>query len=212
MLDLPLHLREKLSFIHILGIASANLAPSILWMITPSFFEPISSRLHVSQFWKTVLIFLCSLSGFVVCPIVGLYSDNCTFKYGRRRIYIFTSLFMMIFGLILLTYCEEIGEYINPGNSSTTQQIIFGFSYLFLVTSGNIMQTPARSICTDVTPLSQQNLMANICSVFGGLGGFTVDWRIKTRKIHQFKSRTIHFIHFNIFVCVFNFNHYNCDT
>lgn len=187
MVDLPLHLRDQLSFIHILGIASANLAPSILWMITPSFFGPISSRLHVSQFWKSVLLFLCSFSGFIVCPIVGIYSDNSTFKWERRRIYIVSALFLMIFGLILLINCDEIGIYFNPLNPIPTQQFIFFISYLILVTAGNVMQTPARSICTDVTPLSQQNLMANICSVFGGLGGLLIDI-LGGLKLHKYTN------------------------
>ena len=57
------------------------------------------------------------------------------------------------------------------------------------MTAGNILQTPARSICTDVTPLHQQNLMANICSVFGGLGGVIVNI-IGGLKLEQYTSLT----------------------
>ena len=171
----PLHLREKLSFIHILGIAAANLAPSILWMVTPAFLEPISNELDVSQIWKTIILFLSSFAGFSVCPIVGIYSDRCTFKWGRRRIYMVISLFLIIIGFIILTYCSEIGEFLKPNDSKTIKQVIFISSYLFVIFAGNALQTPARSICSDVTPIHQQNLMANICSVFAGLGGFLVN-------------------------------------
>lgn len=183
----PLHLRDKLSFVHILGIAAANLAPSILWMITPTFFEPISLKLHVSQIWQTILLFFGSFSGFAVCPIVGIYSDNSTFRWGRRRIYIVVALVLMILGLVMMTYCVEIGKLLMPKNPNTLQQILFGFSYEFVVTAGNILQTPARSLCTDVTPLHQQNLMANICSVFGGLGGVIVNI-IGGLKLEQYTS------------------------
>ena len=185
----PLHLREKLSFMHIMAIASSNLAPSILWMITPTFFEPISLKLHVSQLWQTIFLFLGSFSGFAVCPIVGIYSDKSTCKWGRRRIYIVVALFLMILGLVLMTYCVEIGKWLKPQNPNVLQQILFGFSYEFVVTAGNILQTPARSICTDVTPLHQQNLMANICSVFGGLGGVIVNI-IGGLKLEQYTSLT----------------------
>lgn len=84
------------------------------------------------------------------------------------------SLFLILIGFIILTYCSEIGEFLKPG-SQTTKQVIFISSYLFVIFSGNALQTPARSICSDVTPIHQQNLMANICSVFAGLGGFIVN-------------------------------------
>ena len=171
----PLHLREKLSFVHIMGIAASNLAPNILWMIIPTFFEPISNKLHVSHIAQTILLFFGSFSGFAVCPIIGVYSDNTTFKWGRRRIYIVISLLMIIIGLILMSHCIEIGKFFNPSNPKLIQQVLFGFSYLFSVTAGNILQTPSRSICTDVTPIPQQNLMSNICSVYAALGGVIVN-------------------------------------
>lgn len=171
----PLHMRERLTFIHILGIAASNLAPNILWMIIPTFFEPLSNKLQLSHLTQTILLFFGSFSGFAVCPIIGVYSDNTSFKYGRRRIYIVISLFMIIFGLVLMSNCEAIGRLISEKNSKTFQKILFGFSYLFSVTAGNILQTPSRSICTDVTPIRQQNLMSNICSVYAALGGIIVN-------------------------------------
>lgn len=171
----PLHLREKLSFIHILGIAASNLAPNILWMIIPTFFEPIAYKIHVSKISQTILLFFGSFSGFAVCPIIGVYSDRSTCKWGRRRIYIVISLFMIIIGLVLLSNCISISKFLSPKNPDILCKILFGFSYLFSVTAGNILQTPARSICTDVSPLPQQNLMSNICSVYAGLGGVIVN-------------------------------------
>ena len=171
----PLHLRQNLSFMHIMGIASSNLVPSVCFMVTPTFFGPLSEKLHVSQLGQTIILFFGSFSGFVVCPIVGLYSDNSMCKWGRRRIYIVVSMFLMILGFIFMMYCVEIGKWMKPKNPELLQQILFGFSFNFIVTAVNILQTPARSICTDVTPIHQQNLMANICSVFNGLGGIIMN-------------------------------------
>lgn len=169
----PLHLREKLSFIHILGIAASKLAPSIIFMVLPTFFQPLSQKLNVPDVWKTILLFISSFAGFVVSPLVGVYSDCSMCKWGRRRIYIVVSLIFMLIGLLMMSYCQEIGQFIKP-NSQTLKQIIFGFSYEFVVISGNMIDTPARAICTDVTPISQQNLISNVCSVYAGLGGIIV--------------------------------------
>lgn len=170
----PLHLRDKLPFIHILGIASSKLAPNILFMILPTFFQPLSTKLLIPQGWKTVLLFISSFMGFIVSPLIGVYSDSCMFKWGRRRIYIVISLFLMLIGLVLMTYCSEIGKFFKPNNSLLLEQIIFGFSYEFVVIAGNMIDTPSRAICTDVTPVNQQSLISNVCSVYGALGGIIV--------------------------------------
>lgn len=166
--------QKKLSFLHILGIASSKLAPNILFMILPTFFQPLSTKLHISQIWKTVLLFISSFMSFIVSPLVGVYSDSCMFKWGRRRIFIVVSLFLTIIGLLLMTYCSEIGEFLNPGNSRLLGQIVFGFSYEFVFIAGNLLDSPARAICTDIAPTSQQNLISNVCSVYGALGGIIV--------------------------------------
>lgn len=172
---IPLHLRDNLSFLHILGIAASNLTPSILWMVAPAFFEPLSTKLHISKMWKTLILFGASLSGFIVGPLAGVYSDACAFKYGRRRIYMAISVFLLLIGMLMMCYCYEIGQFFQPDNPLALQKFLFGFSYEFVMISGSIMYIPARSLCSDVCPLHQQNLMANICSFFAGFGGVIIN-------------------------------------
>ncbi|KAK8834215.1 hypothetical protein M9Y10_032629 [Tritrichomonas musculus] len=42
---------------------------------------------------------------------------------------------------------------------------------MIVLTAGNILQNPARTLCSDVTPPKQQILMSNICQVYSGVGG-----------------------------------------
>lgn len=171
---LPLNPKRKLSFIRILGIAASNVAPNLLYMILPIFFQPLSTKLLIPKIWNTTLLFISSFMGFVVSPLIGVYSDSCMFKWGRRRIYIVISLIIMLIGLITMTYCSEIGKFLKPQNSLLLRQIIFGISYELSVTSGNMLDPPTRSICTDVTPVDQQNIMSNVSSVYGALGKIIV--------------------------------------
>ncbi|KAK8844230.1 hypothetical protein M9Y10_024439 [Tritrichomonas musculus] len=166
--------KKKLSFLHILGIGCSQLAPSILFMVLPTFFQPLSTKLLIPQIWKTVLLFISSFSVFIASPMIGVYSDRCMFKWGRRRIFIVVSLAMILLGLFMMTYCIEIGKFLKPDNPKLLQQIIFGFSYEFVNIAGTILDTPSRSITADITPICQQNLMANICSIYNAFGGIVV--------------------------------------
>ena len=166
--------KQKLSFIRILGIASSQLAPSILFMVLPTYFQPLSTKLHLPQLWKALLLFINSFSIFFISPLVGVYSDSCMFKWGRRRIYIVISLIVILIGLFMMSYCEKIGEFIKPKNPEILQQIIFGVSYELVNVAGSILDSPSRSICTDVTPVSQQNVISNVCSVYNAFGGIIV--------------------------------------
>lgn len=171
----PLHERSRLSFIHILGIAVGNLAPHLLFVIIPVLFAPLATKLYVSQLAQTFILLYGSFAGFACAPLVGVYSDSCHFKYGRRRIFIVTGSFFMTLGLLLLVYTEPIGEFLSKNNPLPAQQAIFVISYMLTVTAGNIANAPARTICSDVCPPQQQSLMSNVCSVFFALGGILVN-------------------------------------
>ena len=41
---------------------------------------------------------------------------------------------------------------------------------MIILTSGNIIQNSARTLCIDVTPAKQQILMSNICLVYSEIG------------------------------------------
>ncbi|OHT08065.1 major facilitator superfamily transporter [Tritrichomonas foetus] len=171
----PLHQRDRLSFIHILGIAAGNLAPGLLWMVIPTLFEPLASKLSVKSWVQTILLFYGSFAGFSICPILGVYSDNSTFRWGRRRIFFVIGLVFIIIGLLMMTYCVQLGEFLSPHKPLPVQQTFYILSYVVAVAAGNVVNEPVRAICTDVTPLSQQNLMANICSAFSSIGGILVN-------------------------------------
>lgn len=166
--------KQKLSFFRILGIASSQLAPSVLFMVLPAFFQPLSTKLHLPQIWKTLILFINSFSIFFISPLVGVYSDSCMFRWGRRRIYIVISLIIILIGLFMMSYCEKIEKFIKPKNPEILQQIIFGVSYELVNIAVSMLDSPSRSICTDITPVSQQNVISNVCSVYGAFGGIIV--------------------------------------
>lgn len=189
----PLNKREKLSMSRICAVASCNLIPGLLWNVISAIFEPYVKSLGISITIKTILLFYASFIGFVLQPILGVISDGLTFKYGRRRIFVITGSILVVIALLLMMYCSEIGTFLKPSHPQPYRTIIFITSHVIASTAGNIVQSPARVLCSDVTPLTQQTLMSNICQVYFGfssifanlLGGFEV-YKYTSLKQEQF--------------------------
>lgn len=178
----PLSKRQKLSLGRICAIASCNLVPGLLYNIISALFEPFIKNLGINMTIKTILLFYASFIGFLIAPILGVISDGLTYKYGRRRIFVISGSIFVVISLLLMMYCYEIGTFLKPSHPQPYRKLVFIIAYVIAFAAGNIVQSPARVLCSDVTPLTQQTLMSNICQVYGGvssifpnlLGGFEV--------------------------------------
>lgn len=170
----PLNKRDHLSLIHICGIAAGTLVANLLWTIIFTLIQPLSEKTQLLDWIRTLLLFYGSLAGFVINPILGVYSDATMCRFGRRRIYMIIGGVILIFGLLLMMFCMEIGHWLKPDQEdgkNEAQKAILIVSIIICFTAGNIVQAPARTLCSDVTPPRQQVLMSNICQVYAGLGG-----------------------------------------
>ncbi|KAK8876622.1 hypothetical protein M9Y10_006840 [Tritrichomonas musculus] len=189
----PLNQRKKLSMGRILAIASCNLVPGLVWNIVFALLEPFVKSLGISSTVKTLLLLWGSFIGFVLGPVLGVISDGLTFKYGRRRIFVITGSVLVVISLLLMTYCYEIGTFLKPSRPDSYRKAVFIIAIMMVFTAGNIVQSPARVLCSDITPPTQQSLMSNICQVYNGvssifanlLGGFGV-YKYTSLKQEQF--------------------------
>ncbi|OHT12911.1 major facilitator superfamily transporter [Tritrichomonas foetus] len=170
---IPLNKRERLSLLHICGIAAGTLVATLLWTIVFTLFEPLSTKVDLPEWVKTLLLFYGSLAGFVINPILGVYSDAVMLKWGRRRIFMVIGVTVLVIGLFLMMYCMEIGHWLQPDAHipNGAQKGIFIGALIVVFTAGNIVQAPARTLCSDVAPPHQQILMSNIVQVYSGVGG-----------------------------------------
>lgn len=73
---------------------------------------------------------------------------------------------MVVISLLLMIFCSEIGDFLKTSNPAFYRKIVFIISVVMAFTSVNIVQSPARVLCSDVTPPHQQALMSNICQVY----------------------------------------------
>ena len=171
---IPLNKRDHLSFAHICGIASGTLVTTLLWLMIFTLFEPLSEKVNLVNWIRTLILFYGSLAGFVICPVLGVYSDALTFKWGRRRIYMLVGGVVLIISFLFMIYCVDIGRWIlpsQPDGNNLAQKLILIASLLISFTAGNAVQAPARALCFDVTPQKQMILMSNIMQVYSGVSG-----------------------------------------
>lgn len=161
----PLAQREKVPFIHVLGICAGTLAPTLLWTVVFALFTPLATKLKLASITQTLVLLSGSVIGFFMQPLVGVWSDGLMLKWGRRRIFMLSGAICLVLGLLLMMFCVEIGK------SLLQQQVVLIVGIVIVFFSGNVMQGPTRTLCSDSVPHHQQVLVSNIVGCYGGFGG-----------------------------------------
>ena len=168
---IPLNQRDHLSVFHILGICCAMLSFQIAYTVEFSLGNPIMSGLGIPG-WAQTIIWLCGpLSGFLVQPLIGFYSDISTFRLGRRRPFIIIGSVGIALGFALMYFVVEIGNAMGTSEKARKAGKIVWFIIALLITnvSINVIQGPSRTLVGDVVPLKQQSSANSMASLMLGV-------------------------------------------
>jgi solute carrier family 45 protein 1/2/4 len=149
------------------------------WALQISQLTPFVQELGLSPLLSSI-VWLCGpVAGLLVQPIVGVWSDACTARLGRRRPFIITGAALIVLALILIPSSPDLGRLIGS-NGSSIGFAILGFWILDL--SNNTLQGPCRALIADIVPSHQQasaNGMFSFWLGFGNVSGYLagfVDW------------------------------------
>eukprot|EP00927_Polykrikos_kofoidii_P070742 TRINITY_DN67135_c0_g1_i1.p1 TRINITY_DN67135_c0_g1~~TRINITY_DN67135_c0_g1_i1.p1 ORF type:complete len:474 (+),score=47.35 TRINITY_DN67135_c0_g1_i1:42-1463(+) len=112
------------------------------------------------------------VSGLLVGPIVGVLSDRCTSRMGRRRPFIIIgALLTVVFGML---YSNAL--YLTAGDNA---RILGGVCFALMDLTINMMMNPTRALLSDIAgPEKQvpaQCAFAFLCGV-GYVLGYTIVW------------------------------------
>lgn len=170
----PLYRREKLSFIHIVGLCCSLLAFQIAYSVGNSLGTPIMRRVGIPSSLISVVWIIGPLSGFVVQPLVGHFSDQCKLRIGRRRPFLIAGCAGIITGFTIFYFLDKIAEFLSPkGEKNKAISItIFVVAMLTTYISINTLQGPARALIGDLVPQHQQMTATIICSAIQGFAAF----------------------------------------
>lgn len=119
---------------------------------------------HLSWFWL-----VAPITGMIVQPIVGHYSDNTWTRLGRRRPYFLIGAILASVGLILMP---------NAGIfAAAIPALWIGAGMLMIMdASFNIAMEPFRALVADKLPSEQRTEGFSIQTVLIGLGAVLGSW------------------------------------
>lgn len=119
---------------------------------------------ELSWFW-----IVAPVTGFIVQPIIGYYSDRTWTKLGRRRPFFLTGAILASIGLILMPNAGVFTSFL-PG-------LWVGAGMLMIMdASFNVAMEPFRALVADKLPSDQRTLGFSVQTVLIGIGAVVGSW------------------------------------
>jgi len=135
--------------------AVASIAAGIQfgWALQLSLLTPYVQLLGVPHQWAAN-IWLCGpISGMIIQPLVGYYSDRSQSRFGRRRPFIFFGALAVAIAVFLIGYAADLGHSMGDDLTKKTRPravVIFVFGFWILDVANNMLQGPCRAFIGDL--------------------------------------------------------------
>lgn len=154
------------------------------WALQLSLLTPYIQTLGIQHAFSS-FIWLCGpITGLVVQPFVGIWSDKCKSKYGRRRPFILAGSLMICIAVILIGFSADVGYLLGDTKehcrtfkgTRARAAIVFIVGFWLLDLANNTVQGPARALLADLSGPDQRNSAnAVFCSwmAVGNILGFS---------------------------------------
>ncbi|KAG0559674.1 hypothetical protein M758_10G117900 [Ceratodon purpureus] len=157
----------------LIQVASVAAGVQFGWALQLSLLTPYVQELGIPHAWAS-LIWLCGpISGMIVQPIIGHYSDSCTSRYGRRRPFILAGALLVVVAVLIIGYSADLGFLFGDTTDSRPMAIVvFVLGFWVLDLANNTLQGPCRALLADFTGKDQtRNRRANaFFSLFMAVG------------------------------------------
>ena len=165
------------SYLVLLTFAMAGLQAA--WAVELSSISPFLLELGLSKALLAFVWIAGPLSGTLVQPYVGIKSDDCRYKSGRRRPFMVGGGAATIGSLILLSWTKEIvGGFCKVFGADDSSAVVHTLSKIWAVTlvyvldfAINVVQAGIRAFIVDCAPTHQQESANAIAGIITGVGG-----------------------------------------
>ncbi|MCE7864685.1 MAG: MFS transporter [Bacteroidetes bacterium CHB5] len=119
---------------------------------------------HLSWFWLAA-----PLTGMIIQPVIGYYSDRTWTSLGRRRPYFLAGSILAAFALIMMPNSAMLASLLPP--------LYIGAGILMIMdASFNVAMEPFRALVADLLPTDQRTLGFSIQTCLIGLGAVIGSW------------------------------------
>ncbi|OBZ87809.1 General alpha-glucoside permease [Choanephora cucurbitarum] len=177
-----------LTLMQILGLTICMAGVQFTWTVELSYGTPYLLSLDLSK-ELTALVWLAGpLSGLLVQPLIGAFSDKCTSRFGKRRPFIVGAGILTCISMVGVAYAKECGALMArvfyPVEQLEQMTRLFAIvvavsAFYFLDFTLNAVQAICRALILDIPPLWQQEYanawsarMSNSAMVVGYFVGF----------------------------------------
>ena len=148
------------------------------WALQLSLLTPYIQMLGIEHAFSS-FIWLCGpITGLVVQPCVGMWSDQCTSKWGRRRPFIGIGVVMIMCSVTVIGFAADIGYLLGDSHEDcrvfkgvrprAAGVFIIGFWILDL--ANNTVGGPARALLADLAGPDQRDAANAIFCLWMALG------------------------------------------
>lgn len=162
---------EKASVLYMICIGMASLGFQVAYAVVFALVDPIMTSLEMSDFAKFISWSLGPVSGFILQPMMGYFSDRTRSKLGRRRPFIIGGGVCSAIGItglyLLKTYSYKF--------SQTAKTVLLMTTVFLTYVAINAIQGSARPLIGDVLPQEQQDLGFTIASILIGIGNIATN-------------------------------------
>ncbi|MEJ5963912.1 MFS transporter [Pedobacter immunditicola] len=119
---------------------------------------------HLSLFWLAA-----PLTGMIVQPIIGYYSDKTWNRFGRRRPFFLIGAILTAIALMIMPNSGSLAGYMPP--------IIIGAGMLMIMDASiNVAMEPFRALVADKLPESQRSFGFSMQTFLIGAGAIAGSW------------------------------------
>ena len=119
---------------------------------------------ELSWFWL-----VAPLTGLIIQPIIGHYSDKTWTRLGRRRPYFLTGAVLASMGLVLMPNADMFTAFLPSLWVGAGMLMIMDASF-------NVAMEPFRALVADMLPSDQRTLGFSIQTVLIGIGAVVGSW------------------------------------
>ena len=113
---------------------------------------------HLSLFWIAA-----PLTGMIVQPIIGHYSDQTWTRLGRRRPFFLTGAILAALALVLMPNAPMLAPIVSP--------MLIGAGILMIMDASiNVAMEPFRALVADLLPSEQRTMGFSVQTSLIGIG------------------------------------------
>ncbi|MCD9641615.1 transcription factor [Datura stramonium] len=175
-------------------VASIAAGVQFGWALQLSLLTPYVQLLGIPHRFAS-FIWLCGpISGMIVQPVVGYYSDNCSSRFGRRRPFIAAGAALVTIAVFLigLPPTLDMPPVIPSGKDQARAITVFVVGFWILDVANNMLQGPCRALLADLSGgkagrMKQQILFSFFMAV-GNILGYAAGSYSRLYKVFPFSK------------------------